>query len=197
MGEAKSGKKLFFQSILIVLLLVGFARVITTMKGLALNLEMLGWVLILVLSFIGLVGYAKRWGERVLFFVFLMCLVNLLLIWGLFGSLYLVLLILALLGFVLSMPERESKLPLEPVLPVPEPVREVPKPSENKPKTKSEVKKSEAKFAPGKYVASKSSNVYHEPKCDWAKKIKKDRRLWFSDKKEAQKKGYRKHSCVK
>lgn len=52
------------------------------------------------------------------------------------------------------------------------------------------------KHSPGKYVASKSSNVYHEPKCDWAKKIKKDRQLWFPDKKDAQKKGYRKHSCV-
>ena len=53
-----------------------------------------------------------------------------------------------------------------------------------------------AKFTPGKYVASKRSNVYHEPKCEWAKKIQKDRRVWFVSREEALGKGYKKHGCV-
>ena len=54
-----------------------------------------------------------------------------------------------------------------------------------------------AKFIPGKYEASKRSNVYHEPKCDWAKKIQKVRQVWFASREEALNKGYKKHDCVK
>jgi len=53
-----------------------------------------------------------------------------------------------------------------------------------------------SKHSPGKYVASKQSNVYHEPKCDWAKKIAKNRQLWFNTKENAWEKGYKGHSCV-
>ena len=52
-------------------------------------------------------------------------------------------------------------------------------------------------FYPGKYVASKTGAVYHAPKCDWAKKISKSKRVWFADEKDARKNGYRKHSCLK
>ena len=58
-------------------------------------------------------------------------------------------------------------------------------------------KKPAAKHSPGKYVASNMSNVYHEPKCEWAKRIAKNRRVWFKDKREATNKKYRKHACVK
>ncbi len=54
-----------------------------------------------------------------------------------------------------------------------------------------------AKHSPGKYVASNRSNIFHEPKCEWAKKIKKDRQVWFSEKRRASNKGYRAHRCVK
>ena len=52
-------------------------------------------------------------------------------------------------------------------------------------------------FYPGKYLASKRSDVYHAPKCDWAKKISKSQRVWFKSDEEAKKAGYRKHSCLK
>ena len=51
-------------------------------------------------------------------------------------------------------------------------------------------------FEPGKYVASKTGNSYHIPKCDWAKKIKKGNQVWFNDEKEAKKK-FKAHSCIK
>ncbi|MFH0876045.1 MAG: hypothetical protein V1859_08970 [archaeon] len=52
-------------------------------------------------------------------------------------------------------------------------------------------------FTPGKYLASSSGNVYHIPKCDWAKRINRNNRMWLLDKAEAKNKGYKKHSCVK
>lgn len=52
-------------------------------------------------------------------------------------------------------------------------------------------------FYPGKFLASSSSNYYHSPKCDWAKKINPKRRVWFNSKEEAKKKGYKMHSCLK
>ena len=54
----------------------------------------------------------------------------------------------------------------------------------------------EAKFSPGKLIASKFGKTYHAPKCTWAKKIKKKSQVWFKDAKEASRKGYTKHNCL-
>ncbi|MBR9677042.1 hypothetical protein GOV04_02780 [Candidatus Woesearchaeota archaeon] len=60
------------------------------------------------------------------------------------------------------------------------------------------VKKTVSKtYKPGKYVASTGSNVYHSPKCYWAKKIVKQRRTWFDTEAQAQRHGFKKHSCLK
>ena len=59
---------------------------------------------------------------------------------------------------------------------------------------KKEVKKT---FKPGKYIASKTGTKFHAPKCDWAKKIKKDNAVWFNYKEDAQKAGYKEDSCIK
>ncbi len=57
--------------------------------------------------------------------------------------------------------------------------------------------KVETEFTPGKYVASLRSNQYHEPRCDWAKKIKRERQVWFKEKNDAWERGYRAHACVR
>lgn len=41
-----------------------------------------------------------------------------------------------------------------------------------------------------KYVGSKNSNKYHNPSCQWAKKIKSSNLVSFSSKKDAESKGY-------
>ncbi len=56
--------------------------------------------------------------------------------------------------------------------------------------------KVETEYTPGKYVASLRSNQYHEPRCDWAKKIKRERQVWFKEKQDAWERGYRAHACV-
>ena len=106
------------------------------------------------------------------------------------------LLLIGLVGFFMALPKKKhlaaepksySEVPHSVVFD--EPVKET--------KGHQAVKRvSSAYHSPGKFVASKRSNIYHAPKCDWAKKIKKERRKWFNSKEEAWEQGYKAHSCV-
>ncbi|MFH0701735.1 MAG: hypothetical protein V2A62_04830 [Candidatus Woesearchaeota archaeon] len=196
---AKSSLRLFVYALLLTLLLFGLIRMILSVGGNLFNLELFVFIIFLALTLGGLVGY-KTLGEEVLFWVFLFYLMNLLGLWFLLGSVSVVLLILALMGLILALPKKRKvkSVPAEEELhsEVFDPGKAVPEAKTSKVKgEKAEVAK-EVTFTPGKYVASKSSNVYHEPKCDWAKKIRDGRRIWFESKEEAKKKGYRQHSCV-
>lgn len=189
---SKSVAKLLLQAFLLVVLFFGLTRVVVTSQGLFASLELGGLFFLLLLSVVGFAHY-KTWGDRAVFLVFLLYVCNLVLVWYFYESLFVVLLLVSLFGFLVSLPEKRglrSSPPQknEPAA-VPNPMRDAPKSAEETPKSK-------ATFSPGKYVASKRSNVYHEPKCDWAKKIQKDRRLWFSSREEALDKGYKKHDCV-
>ena len=183
-------RKLFLQGFLLVVLFFGLTRVAVTSKGFFASLELVGLLFLLLLSVVGFVHY-KKWGDRLVFLVFLLYVCNLVLVWYFYGLLYVVLLLVSLFGFLVSLPAKRSSPPQKhESAAVPSPIRDAPKPTEETPKSK-------ATFSPGKYVASKRSNVYHEPKCEWAKKIQKDRRLWFASREEALNKGYKKHDCVK
>ena len=41
-----------------------------------------------------------------------------------------------------------------------------------------------------KYAGSINSDIFHYPNCKWAKKIKKENKIWFKSRKEALDKGY-------
>ena len=58
-------------------------------------------------------------------------------------------------------------------------------------------KKVEKTFKPGKYIASLTGAKFHAPKCDWAKKIKKSNSVWFDNKEDALKAGYKADACIK
>jgi len=45
------------------------------------------------------------------------------------------------------------------------------------------------------FVASKNSNKYHLPTCQWASKIKPENKICFSSAEEAQKRGYQPAKC--
>jgi hypothetical protein len=45
------------------------------------------------------------------------------------------------------------------------------------------------------YVASKNSNKFHLASCQWAKRIKPENRICFSNREEAEKKGYQGAKC--
>lgn len=43
----------------------------------------------------------------------------------------------------------------------------------------------------GKYVGSARSDIYHKPRCKWARKISSYNEIWFEGKEDAKSKGYR------
>lgn len=57
--------------------------------------------------------------------------------------------------------------------------------------------KVEKSFKPGKYIASITGAKFHSPKCDWAKKIRKSNAVWFDNKEDAIKAGYKADECVR
>ena len=189
----KSRFKLIVYAIIMIVLLFSLINIVISTSGKRFYLELLGLLFLLLLSLISFVGYAKSWGERVLFFVFLFYLLNLVLVWHFIGPLYLILLLLAVIGMLISFPKKPEKV-YKPTSS--EPHSEVFDLPQEEVKVKETTKKATAKHSPGKFVASKNSNIYHLPKCEWAKKIKKHRRIWFKSKEDAWEKGYRAHSCV-
>ena len=62
---------------------------------------------------------------------------------------------------------------------------------------KKEAKSVEKSFKPGKYIASRTGAKFHAPKCDWAKKVKKENAVWFDSKEDAMNAGYKADDCVK
>jgi len=190
MAEEKGLGKFFVYCALILVLFLVMIAVIFSFSGKAIRLELVGLVLLILLTLIGFLGYHGGWGERVLFFVFLFSLINILLIWIFKGRLFVLLLFLSLVGFLMGLPKREEEEfeELEKEEKKVEPYSEI---------IEEEKKENKVEFVPGRYVASKMGNVYHEPKCVWAKRIVEERRLWFQDKKEARSKGYKQHKCVK
>ncbi|MFC1686761.1 hypothetical protein ACFL0E_00180 [Nanoarchaeota archaeon] len=214
MAEEKSLGKFLVYCCLILFSFLVMIPLIFAFKCRLFKLELLVFLFLVLLSLIGFIGYKCCWGERVLFFVFWIQMINLLFIWKVTGKLFVLPLLLVIVGFLMGLPkrggcccnckeeEKEKKKELRKEL------------FENKDNTSEDVeveiveeendlpkketsKKVEATHSPGKYVASKMGSVYHEPKCTWAKKIADNRRVWFKDKKEASKKKYKKHSCVK
>ena len=193
MINQKSSWKLWFYGILSFVMLLGLLFVTQNFHRYFLLLEIAGLVILAAVIVIGFIGYARAWGERVLFFAFLLYLANLAVVWYFTGEMYFVLLVLAVLGFFISVPKNFSLSSSSPK--VKEELHSVvfdPVQKEEKPEEKPAVK-----FTPGKFVASKNSNSYHLPKCEWAKKIAKSRRVWFVSEQEAEEKGFKKHSCLK
>ena len=208
MGKSKFN--LLIYAVLIGLLLFGLIRLMLGFGGNYFRLELIGFMFLLLLSLVGFISYTRAWGERVLFFVFWFYLVNEVLIWYVSGIVSWILLFLSVAGFLMSIPKKEEKSYVVHAPKKEEAVEAHSQVFDSKAESSSEFKEGSSKNAdgneavetksvkhvPGKYVASKQSNVYHEPKCDWAKKIKKNRQVWFESKEDAWEKGYKSHSCV-
>lgn len=199
----KKALKLFFQSFLLLLLLFALARMISHQSGMFAVLEMVVLVILLLLSVAGLSAY-RNIGNKILFLIFLIYTVNVLLFKAENPHLVPGLLLVSLVGLLISMPRRARHATEcvdctceEPMTSTPPPQKVVEAPVVQVEAGKEKAAPAKTKFTPGKYVASKRSNVYHEPKCEWAKKIQKARQIWFASREEALDKGYKKHDCVK
>ena len=201
----QSGEKLVLSGIFLLVLFFSLIRVFINGGRYFFPLELAGLLLLSLLTFIAFVGYTRVWGKRLLLLVFLGYISNIILIWLLKGSLYIILLLVAMAGFLIAIPWKHfvspspgrtspSSFPMK----AQELHSQVFDPVE-KEEEKKEIKAKAAKttsFSPGKYVASTQSNQFHQPQCDWAKKIRKDRRVWFQSMDDAWEKGFRKHSCL-
>ena len=106
MNDVKNKGKLVFYALLFAILFLGLIQTIMNYSKLTLRLELFGFLLLIIATFIGFVGYDKHWGERVFFFVFLAYLTNLVLLWSMKQDMYPLLAILALAGFVMSVPKQ-------------------------------------------------------------------------------------------
>jgi hypothetical protein len=178
--EKQRGGKLIIHALLLAVLMFGLIRIIGGLGGKALTYELVGFFVLLIFGVLGLIGFVNRWGERLLFVVFLLYLANLVLLWYVFSQLYIVLIILAGAGFLLSFPRRMEFMQDVPYQEPHSQVFDTPQVAHN----------------PGKYVASKRGRYYHEPKSEWAKKISKENRVWFNSKEEAWEQGFKAHADV-
>lgn len=212
MTDSKSRGKLFVYAILIVLLLFGLIKTLVSAGGKMFLAESLCFVVLLFLAVLGFAGYLKAWGEKVLFFVFLLYLLNLVFVWYFSREISVILLILAVIGFLMAIPQKRCSSCQTKIVDFEEKtsvkIDQKEKTSEEshsqvfgaEEEVKPEIKQPinpKKEFVPGKFVASKKGNQYHLPKCDWAKKIAKSNRVWLKSKEEAWEKGYRAHDCVK
>lgn len=200
---------LLLRGVFLFIVFYGLINILLNSIGRLFYLEFLGLLLLLSLTVGGFLGAGKVWGRSMFFFVFLFYIMDLMLLWLYVGDLYLSFFVVALSGFLISIPhKRKRKLKVKKKLKVETygeshygeshgVVLDVPSASRKKEERAEKVeKKVEVKYSPGKYVASSRSNIFHEPKCEWAKKIAKQRRTWFNSKEEAFEKGLKTHSCV-
>jgi hypothetical protein len=191
----------------LLIVILGLNLFTIIMQGLRINFlgELLIFVLFLIISLIILTKIYKetKYGLLTALF-FIISMINLFYIknllsvdpranvgilgWLLFG----VTLLLNAVGFVIgmvsikgSMTEEEKEEIIEKKI---EP--KIKKMQENIENVKTE-------FYPGRFIASKTGSVYHSSKCDWAKKISNKNQIWFQDKEEAKKAGYKEHNCLK
>lgn len=211
----KNSGKLIVYALLIVVLLFGLIRILITGSPNFLRLELVGLAFLLLLSFIGFIQHHTQWGEPLFGLVFLLYIVNLIMIWVYSKSLYVVLLILAIAGFYLVLFSIHKKSLQSAKKSLPHSITETHSLNEKEARNQkahnalfdnlsptmkvaqqTSRENVDTSFIPGKFVASKQSNQFHEPKCDWAKKIRSERRIWFSSKQDAWEKGYRSHSCI-
>lgn len=167
----------------LLLLLVGWVPIIALSGGKTFVLELIGFFILLILTGLGFIraGVSRR--TSILFFVYTLYLLNIALLWFVTSELYLVLLLLAVIGFVFAYPRRMTFVSDDQVQ---EQKEELHSMVFDPPKTKT-------KPSSGKYVASKRGKYYHEPKSEWAQKIKPENQVWFANKEAAWEAGYKAH----
>ena len=189
-------KRFLFHSVLSIIIFYFLARILFSAGGKLFLAELvfLAGAAFIFTVFVVLY-FLTRWGERVIFFFYLVNLANLVFLGYIQQRIHLLILLTALIGFVFSLIQKERKKEPqskpESINPIVLPQTEK-LPEETEKSTRPVIKE---EFKPGKFVASQNSTYYHQPKCDWAKKINRKRRVWFYSKEEAEEKGYKQHNC--
>ncbi len=187
MAKGKIGGFLVHLIILVVLFL-SLINIVFSFHAKMLMGEFLLLLFFILIAFIAMAGKlgGGNWANGGLSFFYGLNLANFIFIWLIDSRIPSGTIILTILGFLIAMvalkthQEEDFDDDFEEIAPAPEEKPEV-----------------TASFEPGKYIASKSGKKYHAPKCDWAKRIKKKSQVWFDDKDQARKKGYKACDCIK
>ena len=174
--------------IALLITFLGLIGMIFNLHGIAFILEFLILIALVLAAIIAAVGIStnQRWAWILLTLFFAFVFLDMLFI-NLLSSrkpeVFLHLLVVAIAGFFISLfsiePKRKETA------------------EEKKVGEKKEAKAVEKSFKPGKYIASRTGKKFHAPKCDWAKKVKKENAVWFDSKEDAMNAGYIADYCVK
>lgn len=175
-------------SIILVVLFLSLIQIVFSFHHRMFLGELVLLALFIFIAFVSMAGKLSdnNWSNACLLFLYGLNLANLIFIWAIDSRLAVGTIVITAIGFIIAMfsfrnyKEDYFDDDFEEIEPVEE--------------EKSEVTTS---FEPGKYVASKTGKKFHVPKCDWAKRIKKKSQVWFDEKSEAKKKGYKPCDCVK
>lgn len=171
-------------------------------------LELFVIAVTLLIAFIIILGSYKdsSWANGLAAFFFIVNLANVIyLYFKITAYLLIVLLIVNVIGFIMSVSGSRKEYGEEIEEPV---IRDYSKDTIDKELEERDYKTPEIILADelveeleeemnGKFVGSKTGNSFHEPGCDFAKRIKKDKRVSFATEKHAKAKGYRAHNCVR
>ena len=185
MGGNRNFGAFVIMDLIFLVVFFGLVLLVFDLTRISFILEVMLLLALLLIVMVALIGVYNnlRWGYVLSSLLFAVILVDLLLIHfrnPAIGLAFFVTTVMAAVGFIISIVGiKEDEIESE----EPEPATGK---KEVEPKTK---------FTPGKYVTSKRSDYYHTPKCDWAKKIKKNNQLWLSDE-EVKERGLKKHSCL-
>ena len=180
MGE-RNVNLFLLTDLMLLVVFVGLILKVFDLSGMLLIAELIFLVLILLVSIVSLIGvyYHARIGWVLLALIFLLVLLDIVFIYkktGFTGTSFYLTLFISAVGFVISTANIKKGVVVE-----------------------EEITRDEdvvTTYTPGKFVGSKTGHSYHIPKCDWAKRIKKKRQVWFDSKEEAKKEKYKPHSCV-
>lgn len=187
MGSKNIGKFLTIDVILFVIL-IGLILTIFETKGKLLLLQLMFFGLLLIFSFISLLGvyYNMRWSWIMLTIIFSVIILDELLIYilnvpiGITGIVSFLGLIIGLIISLSNIAPEKSK-------------SDSGKSSDEK---LVDIEKLEKPTIRSKYVASKTGKNYHVSSCPIAKNISKDNMLYLENKEDAINKGYIPHNCI-
>ena len=203
MGERNTA--LFLVTDIIVLIVfIGLIFLTFNLSGLFIIGELALLFALLFFSLVALVAvyYKIRFGSTLLMSIFAIVLINLLFIYFKKGSInsavFFITMLLSLIGFLIAVASiKRDDDELEDEAPIIEENQETMVEEKPNPFVEERQKPIPETTKPGKFAASKTGSSYHAPKCEWAKKIKKEKLVWFDSEDAAKKDGYKAHSCLK
>ncbi len=175
--------------------------VVFELSGLSFILSVLLFAGLIVFATLALSGTARKkaWGWSFLSFLSIMFVLYVLFVYLVAGSLEnlttliassIILLVISIINFRLAVEPRQGIGLIVPKVEVYESLEKM-EPREGK-----AAKNVKASFTPGKFIGSKFGGTIHRPTCEWAKKVRKGNRQWFSSVEEANKAGMKPHSCI-